>query len=161
MIKKVKKYLNFSYIPLIRSLIVRGQYTHTTYTDRKEPLITSNFYADGDALNVLYLKNNEYLAEDYPDKLHEHHAFFKKKIETMDIFADHIAWFVGVLSLLVSFTVPTEGNSWFQLGVSGGFVATGLALKKYIVRFLIWLTRFIAKIYAGKKKADIKKQIPT
>jgi hypothetical protein len=151
-IKKLKKHLDFKYLSLLRDLITKGQYNLTTTSKELEdhPLITTTFYFDGDVLNILYLKNEEFLIEDFPAKLQEHQSKLKQKIETMDVFADHITWLIGMLSMLFSFVVPTDDNPLMQLGVTGAFIAIGLFFKKYIFRFLIAVFRFGAKIYSGK-----------
>ena len=159
MIKKLKKYLDFRYLSLLRDLIRKGQYNLTTTTEELEnhPLITTTFYFDGDVLNIFYLKNEEFLIEDFPAKLQEHQSKLKQKIETMDVFADHITGFIGVLSMLASFLTPTGDNSLMQLGVTGAFIAIGLFFKKYIFRFLIAIFRFGAKMYyrkSGEKKTE-------
>ena len=154
MIKKLKKYLDFRYLSLLRELIRKGQYNLTTTTEEMEdhPLITTTFYFDGDVLNILYLKNEELLIEDFSTKLKEHQNKLKQKIETMDVFADHITGFIGVLSMLVSFLSPTGDNPLRQLGVTGTFIAIGLFFKKYIFRFLIAIFRFGAKMYYRKSR---------
>ena len=157
--KKIKKRFDFSYFHLIRKLVATGRYVLTTENVKGEPLITTTFYADGDALNCVYLKNEEYLAEDYPAELEQHQDQLRRKIGTMDIFSEHITWFVGILSLLVSFTVHPGGSIWTQIGVSGGFVAIALLLKKYILLAMVFVIRFVIKIFIGNKVNVFKRNI--
>lgn len=136
---------------MVRKLIMKGQFILTTYInpDQKEALITTNFYLDGDALNVIYLKHEELMIEDYPDKLEEHKSKLKKKIETMDVFAEHIKWFSTILTTLISFLFQT-GNSFAQIGLAGAFALIGYFFRKYIFRFVVWIVKFVVKMYTRK-----------
>lgn len=152
---KIKKYLNFKYFSLVRQLLVKGQYRHTTNIptgpDKGKPLITTTFYIDGDALNVLYLKNDELMLEEYPDKFIEHKSFLKSKIETMDIFSEHIKWFSTIFFTLFSLIIQTGDILW-QLGLAGAFALAGYFFRKYIFRFALWIAKKVSSSFIGKFK---------
>ena len=137
MTKNLKKYINFEYFSLVRKLIMKGQYILTTYNnyttpENKKALITTNFYLDGDALNVIYENNDELLIEEYPEKLEEHKSILNKKIGTLEVFSEHLKWFSTILSAVTSFLFNT-GNNWAQLGLFGVFALIGYIFRKYIL----------------------------
>lgn len=151
MIDKVKKYLGVDYLPMIRKLIMKGKYTLTTTTRQgdDELLITTIFYLDGDAMNVLYLKNGELLIEDYPERLAEHTGTLKKKIATLEVFEEHIRWFTTIVGMLLSFTVQGP-HLLHQLGITGVFGLAGYFFSRYFFKAVIWLIKFVARTYTRK-----------
>ena len=151
MLKKFKKYLNFDYFLLIWDLIFKGQYIKTTYLDPEETraLITTNFYLDGDALNVIYENNDEIVIEEYPDKLREHIDTLKKKIASMEIFEEHIKILITIISAFISLFFDT-GNFLLQLGLFGALGFAGRFLWKYIFRIAIWVIKFGFKLFAKR-----------
>ncbi len=130
-------------------MISKGQLRLTTKNHKDEPLITSVFYLDGDALNILYLKNGELLIEDYRDKLNEHQKELNKNIASLKVLKEQLVFILGVLSALLSFSIPAEGTIG-RMGITGAFIAIGLLLRKYIFKVLTLSIIFIAGYFSRK-----------
>jgi len=149
MVKNIKKLLSFKYVSFIGVLTDKGCYRHTTFLDKETPLISTIIYADGDILSILYQNSYQLLVEQYPKKLAQHQKYIKEKINNLEILKQHITWFAGIVSVLLSFLIPVD-DPIMRFGVAGTFGIAGLLLKKLFTKGVFKMLKVFIKLHGGK-----------
>jgi hypothetical protein len=148
MIKNLKKLFNLNYVSFIGMLTDKGYFRHTTFLkDEETPVISTVIYADGDILSILYQnKYQQLLVEQYPKKLAQHQQFIEERINNLEILKQHITWFAGIVSVLLSFLIPVD-DPLTRFGVAGTFGVAGLLLKKFFSKGIFRMLKVFIKLH--------------
>jgi hypothetical protein len=149
MIEKIKSFLNFKYVSFIGMLTDKGYYRHTTYLkDKKNPLISTVIYADGDVLCILYKNDYQLLVEKYPQKLTQHQKHIKESISNLELLKQHIIWLAGIVSVLLSFLIPVD-DPFTRSGLTGTFFVAGVLLKKFFTKGIFRMLKVFIRLRSG------------
>ena len=156
-VKSLGKYLQFSHITFLLHYLRHGRYSLVTFDERKQPIISTNFYIDGDVLHRYY----ESGMDDVPDEEHRklietHMVKVENNLGSIEIFATQLQAFItlffGVWTSIIAFTkYGLETSVLSTLSIS----ALIYIFKRNLARFVFWIIKTILRFYLNTLKREI------
>lgn len=156
-VKSLSKYFQISHITFLFNYLRYGRYSLVTFDEQNQPVITTNFYIDGDVLHWFHESGMDDQQVEKQKKLIETHmGKVELNLDSIELFATQLQAFitllVGAFTSIITFT---------KYGIETGVLST-LSIsaliyifKRNLARFVFWIIKMILRFYLNTLKREI------
>jgi hypothetical protein len=155
--KSLSKYLQFSHITFLINYIRHGRHILVTLNEKNQPVVSTNFYIDGDVLHWFYETGMDNVSADKQKKLIETHmAKVEMNLDSIELFSTQLQAFITLImgaytSIITFLNYGLETSILSTLSIS----AIIYIFKKNLARFVFWIIKMILRFYLNTLKREI------
>lgn len=156
-VKSLSKYFQFSHLVFLLNYIRHGRYSLITVDKLKKPVVSTNFYIDGDVLHWFHESGMDDVSDEEHKKLIETHMVkVENNLDSIELFATQlqavITLYVGAWTSISTFTkYGLETSILSTLSISA-FI---YIFKRNLARFVFWVIKMILRFYLNTLKKEI------
>lgn len=156
-LKSSIKFFHLTQFDFLIQCLRQGSYSLVTYDEQKLPVISTNFYIDGDVLHKLFESERGGLRVETQLHLAETHmATVENNLKAMDIFATQIQ---AIITLILG--AVTCIRTYVEYGWEVSFISTAslgtiiFLFKKSLARIVFWAIKQILRHYLTRVKKEV------
>ena len=137
----LKSYFKFDYRKFLGPLITHGTYKLETLDENDQPILSTQFYLDGDVINEVFTDEHGYiLAESNADKVKEHLDQLEEKVGSMDVLYTQIQGIVVLITTIISFIfASSKAGPGAGAAITAGVGTALVLLRKYWFKGIVWI----------------------
>jgi hypothetical protein len=156
-VKSLSKYFQFSHFDFLLNYIRHGRHSLVTFDEKNQPIVSTNFYIDGDVLHWYYESGMDDVPDEEKRKLIDAHmAKVEMNLGSIELFATQLQAFITMImgaytSIITFLNYGLETSILSTLSIS----ALIYIFKRNLARFVFWIIKMILRFYLNTLKREI------